>query len=81
MLLLIIIMLVAIWIAADFLDNSAETPEDSSENSGKKAKAIVLIVLFTVIAGILLLIIGFYASFDYLLDSCCDTARGIGDMG
>ncbi|WP_303805647.1 hypothetical protein [Ruminococcus flavefaciens] len=81
MMLLIIIMLLAIWIVTDFMDNTAETPEDRSKNSVKKTKAIVLIVLFTVIAGILLLIIGFYASFDFLLDSCCDTARGIGEIG
>ena len=78
---LIIIMLLAIWIVTDFMDNTAETPEDRSQNSGKKTKAIVLIVLFTVIAGILLLIIGFYASFDFLLDSCCGTVEEIGGIG
>lgn len=78
---IIIIMLTAIWIVIDFMDNSPTESESKGKNSGIKALIIVLIVLVTMIVGSWLIISSAKKEFNKIFDSCCGTVEEIERIG
>jgi quinol-cytochrome oxidoreductase complex cytochrome b subunit len=78
---IIIIMLTAIWIVIDFMDNSPTESAGKGKSSGVKALIIVLIVLVTMIVGSWLIIWSVKKDFNKMFDSCCETAQGVGRIG